>query len=382
MTANTRLHGGTVAAPDGTLDRLDVLIADGKIAGLIPAEVATDGTAEVIDVSGHLVAPGLIDLQINGGWGHDFTGDPRSIGEVAQHLPSTGVTSFLPTIVTSSRARREAATEALAALTPNTGAATVIGLHFEGPMISPERPGAHDTREIGKPSNDELRSWTREGGISMVTIAPEIDGALDVIRQLRAAGVVVSAGHTGCSAAEFAAARSAGASMVTHLFNAMAPFSHRDPGPVGATLADAGVHAGIICDGIHVDPIAVRMACRALGLDRVILVTDAVAALGLEHGTSRVGDATVTVSERGVRMDNDVLAGSNLSLDQAIRNLVSFTGCSPAQAIRAATRNPADLLGIADRGRLQVGRIADLVVFDEGLHPQRTIIGGHSVWKS
>lgn len=382
MTAVTRLAGGSIATPEGTLDRVDVLIANGRIVDLVAPDAGADIADRAIDVTDRIVAPGLIDIQINGGWGGDFTGNPGSIREVAARLPSTGVTAFVPTIVTSSPAQREAAIEALAALETRPDAALALGLHFEGPIISPNRPGAHNPKYIGVPSAIEIDTWTRRRGVAIVTLAPEVSGATELTGRLADQGIVVSAGHTECSAGEFAAARAAGVSMVTHLFNAMAPFSHREPGPIGATLADDSVHAGIICDGIHIDPVAVRMAYRALGPARTILVSDAVAALGLADSAVQLGDLNVTVSDRGVRTSDDVLAGSNLALGQAIRNLVRFTGCSPAQAIRAATANPADVLGLTDRGRVQVGCVADIIVFDRNLKLERTIIGGHTAWKS
>lgn len=377
----TRLIGGRIATPHGTLERLDVVIRAGRIADLLPPDAGAPASAESIDVSGSIVAPGLIDLQINGGWGHDFTGDPTKIGDVAARLPSTGVTAFVPTIVTTTKRRRLAAIDALTTHTFTSGAAAVLGLHFEGPVISPDRPGVHDPDLIGVPAADELDTWSRERGVTIVTLAPEVPGALELTETLSNRGVVVSAGHTNCTSAQFDAARAAGLTMVTHLFNAMSPFSHRSPGPIGSALADGDVHVGLICDGIHVDPIAVRMAWRALGAARTMLVTDAVAALGLDVDTVGLGDRTVTVSDRGVRTHDDVLAGSNLSLDQAVRNLVEFAGCAPADAIRAASTNPADLLGLADRGRIQVGAIADLVVFDQQLRVERTIIAGLTAWK-
>ena len=385
MTLATRLAGGSVVTAEGTLEPLDVTIADGRIIGLAPRgspDAASEGTADTIDVAGKIIAPGLIDVQINGGWGHDFTGDPSTIGAVAAHLPSTGVTAFVPTIVSSPQDRRTAALAAIAVLPDDRTAATALGLHFEGPIISPERPGAHDPRHICVPSEAELDTWTRQNGVAVVTLAPEVPGAVELTRQLTEAGIVVSIGHTVCTAAEFSEARDAGASMVTHLFNAMSAFSHRSPGPIGATIADSGVCAGIICDGIHVDPVAVRMAWRALGADHTILVTDAVAALGLDDATVQLGGITVTVSERGVRTADDVLAGSNLALDQAIRNLVAFTGCTPGEAIRSATATPAEVLGLTDRGRIEVGVRADIAVFDQDLQVERTLIEGHTVWKS
>lgn len=378
----TELTGGSVVTDAGTLVPFDVVIRGGRITELRSPDRRRSPGADSLDVTGKIVAPGLVDVQINGGWGHDFTGDPTTIGDVARWLPSTGVTAFVPTIVTSSATRRTAALEALARLEQSDDRASALGIHFEGPIISPECQGAHDPERIGFPPPAELDRWNRERGLAIVTIAPEVPGAIELIAELVARGVVVSIGHTACSVAEFAEARTAGASMVTHLFNAMAPFTHRRPGPIGAALADDDVYAGIICDGIHADPVAVRLAWKALGPDHLILVSDAVAALGLGFGTVRLGDFEVTISERGVRTGGDVLAGSNLPLDQAVRNLVEFTGCSPARAIRAASANPADLLGLDDRGRIGVGAIADLVVFDQDLHVERTIIEGHTAWKS
>jgi N-acetylglucosamine-6-phosphate deacetylase len=192
----------------------------------------------------------------------------------------------------------------------------------------------------------------------------------------------VSIGHTDCTADEFAAGVEAGATYVTHLFNAMRPFSHRDPGPIGAALADDAVVAGLICDGIHVDPVAVRMAWRSLGPDRLNLVTDAVAVLGSEPGASRLGAVDVTVDDRGVRTADGVLAGSDLSLDCAVRNLVAFTGCAVPDAITTVTATPARLLGLADRGRLERGARADVTVLDGDLAVVATIVGGEVAWRS
>jgi N-acetylglucosamine-6-phosphate deacetylase len=337
----------------------------------------------VVDVTGMYVAPGFIDLQLNGGWGHDFTSDPHSIGDVARRLPSTGVTAFLPTIVTAPATARWAALDSITATPVDSGdpAAMPLGLHFEGPAISPKRPGAHDPRWIGLPGKDEIDAWTNARGVAMVTLAPECDGAFDLITSLVAAGVAVSAGHSECSPAVFAAACRAGVGMVTHLFNAMAPFSHRDPGLVGSVLG-GDTFAGLICDGIHVDALAVKVAWRALGSQRTVLVTDAIAALGLDAAETRLGDVTVSIDETGVRTADGVLAGSNLTLDRAVRNVVEYTGCTPAEAISTVTRNPASVLGIEDRGRIAVGARADIVVLDPSLHVMQTFVGGELAWRS
>jgi len=382
-TASTVLKGGRVVTPDGITEATDVVLRAGRVEAVVPAGSAS-GDA-VLDVTGMLVAPGMIDLQLNGGWGHDFTTDAASIAAVASHLPATGVTAFAPTIVTAPAGRRRAALDVMRTLPSTTtgtrAPAAVLGLHFEGPLLNPDRAGAHERTHIGLPQRSELDSWSRADGVAIVTIAPEMDGALALIGELTARGVVVAAGHTACSADDFAIARRAGMTMVTHLFNAMAPFEHRNPGPVGAALADAGVAASIICDGIHVDPVAVRMAWRALGASRTILVTDATAALGVDASTQRLAGVEITVSGDRLQTPDGRLAGSNLTLDRAVRNLIEFTGCSISDAIGTVTSNPASLLGLADRGTITAGAHADIVVLDEALMVHATIVGGVTSWE-
>lgn len=361
------VRGGSVLVEGGFVEA-DVCCRDGVIVD------AVSTSAEVVDAAGLFVVPGYIDLQINGGWGHDFTRDPAAVAAVAAELPATGVTAFLPTVVTSAPEHRAAA---LATPLPTTA----LGWHFEGPMIAPSRVGAHDPAWVGAVDPAELATWPP--AVRLVTLAPETPGAHGAIATLTAAGVVVSIGHTACTADEFAAARAAGATAVTHLFNAMAPFRHRAPGPIGAALADPTVVAGLICDGIHVDPVAVAMAWRALGPDRTLLVTDAMAALGVTGAVeTTLGSLRVTAGPDGVRTTDGLLAGSNLTMDQAVRNLVAFTGCSPVEALACATRVPADLLGIADRGRIAFGARADLVLLDRSLHPRRTFVGGTTAWSA
>jgi N-acetylglucosamine-6-phosphate deacetylase len=388
LTTPRCYRGGQVLV-DGEPIRADLVVDGGLISEIVvdppPGEHA-DGD---VDCDGLVIAPGFIDLQCNGAGGMDITTHPDRILDVAAELPRFGVTSFLPTVVTASATARAAAITAMSELRrqPETASAgrriaTPLGLHFEGPMISRHHLGAHVPRFAAEPGSmlAEIDEWASSGVVSLVTLAPELDGALGVIETLVAAGVVVSAGHTAMSPADFAAARSAGLSYVTHLYNAMAPFGHRSPGPIGAVLADPSVIAGVICDGIHVDPIAVEMTWRSLGPHRMSMVSDASPALGAPYGRFTIGGFEIVHDETGVRTLDGVLAGSALELDRAVRNVMAYTGCSLADVLATVTSTPAAVLGLADRGRIRAGARADLTIVDPGGNLQRTIIGGETAW--
>jgi N-acetylglucosamine-6-phosphate deacetylase len=374
---------------DGAVVHADLVVDADRIVDVAvdpPRDGLDDGD---IDCDGLVVAPGFIDLQCNGAGGVDITSEPDRILDVAAELPRFGVTSFLPTVVTAPASTRSAAVATMAELRglPTEMAAgrrmaRPLGLHFEGPMISRNHLGAHSPRFAADPTAllAEIDEWASSGVVSLVTLAPELDGALGVVETLAAAGVVVSAGHTAMSPADFAAARSAGLSYVTHLYNAMAPFGHRSPGPIGAVLADPAVVVGVICDGIHVDPIAVEMAWRSLGPQRMSLVSDASPALGAPYGRFKIGGFEIIHDETGVRTLSGVLAGSALELDRAVRNLMAYTGCSLADALATVTSTPADLLGLPDRGRIRAGARADLTIVDPAGHLHRTVVAGTTAW--
>jgi N-acetylglucosamine-6-phosphate deacetylase len=276
----------------------------------------------------------------------------------------------------------DARTRALAALRsgppPDAVVASPLGLHLEGPFLAPERRGAHDLRYIVAPSRDLIdgEGWSRDA-VALVTLAPELPGALGLVRRLVDRGVVVAAGHSSATAAQAASAVDAGVSYVTHLFNAMAPLHHREPGLAGVALTDERVRAGLIADGLHVDPRVVALAARSLG-DRLNLVTDAVAALGAPPGRVRLGRVTAATSagDGAVRLPDGTLAGSVLSLDRAVRNLVAFAGAPLAEAVRAVTSTPAAVLGLADRGVVAPGAVGDLVLLSDAGEVAATVIGG------
>lgn len=366
------IRGGSVLR-DGEWIDADLPLHGGHVTD------AAHPAAEVIDAAGLLVVPGFLDLQCNGGIGIDLASEPERLWELAAALPRWGVTAWLPTIVTTAPDVAERALATLAVGPPDGWVgADPIGLHLEGPFLAPARKGAHDERRLQPPSLERSRGWSREAGVALVTLAPELEGALDLVVELVARGVIVSLGHSSATAAEATAGVDAGATWVTHLFNAMAPLHHREPGLAGVALTDERLHVGLIADGIHVHPTAVALAQRTLG-DRLTLVTDAVGALGMPAGTQRLGRAEVTVGDDGVRLADGTLAGSDLSMDQAVRNLVAFTGCSPEVALHAASTAPAALLSDPTRGELIAGRRADAVILDTELNVVATMVAGQVV---
>lgn len=293
---------------------------------------------------------GLVDIQVNGAAGIDLTAEPHRLWEVAAALPAYGVVAFVPTVITSDPAAREQALATYAAGPPaGWVGAEPLGLHFEGPMIAPARKGAHPERWLRPPSLELVDGWSREAGVAMVTIAPELPGAIDVVERLVARGVVVSVGHTAAATADVVAAVEAGARCVTHLGNAMAPLLAREPGPVGVALGADRLVAGVIVDGHHLDPHFVRAAWRALGSERFVSVSDTTAALGLPDGPARLGDQDVIVSAGTVRLADGTLAGSAASLLDCLRLLVAQTGCTLDEAVATATTTPLTLLGLPPR---------------------------------
>lgn len=363
------VRGASVWRDGGWSDR-DLACRDGVLVdSLGPA-------AAVIDGEGLLAAPGFIDLQCNGGLGIDLASEPERLWELATALPRWGVTSWLPTIVTTPTGIVERALVTLTAgPPPGWAGATPLGLHLEGPFLAPSKKGAHADALLRLPTLEAITGWSRQIGVALVTLAPELQGALEVIETLVERGVIVSLGHSAATTAQAVAAVDAGATWVTHLFNAMAPLHHREPGLAGVALTDDRLRVGLIADGIHVHPTAVALAQRTLG-ERLTLVTDAVAALGMPPGEQTLGRAVVTVGDDGVRLADGTLAGSNLAMSQAVRNLVAFTECTPEAALHGAAAAPAELLSDPSRGTLASGARADLVLLTPDLEVLVTIVAG------
>lgn len=330
-----------------------------------------ESSLTTVDLSGFYVAPGYIDLQINGGWGIDLQQSPERVWELGKRLVEVGVTSFCPTLTSDGTAHLEAALQASSERPADYNGAHVCGWHLEGPWLNPERNGAHSEHAI-QSIGDGIANGsymagdlTKEGGVSIVTLAPELAGAMDAIATLAGADVVVSLGHSEASMPVARKAFEAGATMGTHLFNAMPGLHHRSLS-LATALALEAPFVGLIADGVHVAPEMVKLAWR-VAADRLLLVSDAVAAMG-----QPALDSTKEVA----RTFDGTIAGSLNGLDQCVRNLVSFTSATKSEAIAAATATPAQAIGLSDRGHLAEEGRADLIVLSNELEVVMTIVDG------
>ena len=296
MSESLAITNARILTPDGLVAG-DVVVENGRISTVTaPGGRAPTGYAKVIDARQRLLTPGFIDLQVNGGLGLDFTADPSTIWAVAEQLPRFGVTAFLPTIITSPPATVRRAQQVLQAGPPaGFAGARPLGLHLEGPFLNPDKKGAHNADFLRLPDMALLATWSPATGVRLVTLAPEIAGAMPAIRTLAAQGVVVSAGHSNADLETATTAFDAGVRYGTHLFNAMPPLHHREPGLAGALLTDERATIGLIADGLHVHPRWLQLIWAAAA-PRLNLVTDAMAALGLGDGVYPLGDRVVTVA--------------------------------------------------------------------------------------
>ncbi|MGI9146637.1 MAG: N-acetylglucosamine-6-phosphate deacetylase [Chloroflexota bacterium] len=358
-----------------------VEVADGRIVG-VQASLRPQ-PADVVVNSGW-IAPGLIDLQVNGAGGVDLTSaSDRSaaLNQVGRTLALHGVTAFCPTIVS---APLPIVLESLAGYAPGPsrtfpGAAESLGVHVEGPFIDPQHRGIHDPACLRSASSAELSRWLSVGRPAIVTLAAEQPGGLEAIAALTRAGVVVSLGHSGADDRQACAGLKAGARLATHLFNAMPALHHRRPGLIGALLASTAV-LGLIADGVHVDRLVVDLVVNRAGSERVVLVSDALAGAGAPPGPTRLGTQSLVSDGEVVRHADGTLAGSARLLDFGLRNVRAWLpAMPPGQLVDMATRTPANLLGLRHKGRVAVGCDADLIVLDADFGVLSTFVRGEVV---
>ncbi len=350
---------------------------------LVPGDVdVIEGTIAAVGLAGGgsgLAVPGYVDLQVNGFGGVDFLStDVDGYRKVGAALLARGITAYQPTLITAPKQDLLAAVAVAGeAAEIGTGGARILGVHLEGPFISPLRPGAHPVEAISPPDVELMAQLLAAGPITTVTLAPELPGALEIADLLLRAGVTVSCGHTNATAAEANAAFDRGVHTVTHLFNAMRPLAHRDPGIVGAALAREDVVVQIVLDHDHLARETSLLAWRA-ARGRLCLVSDAMPGAGLGDGVYQLGRIDILVKGGRSRLADGTIAGSTMALDQAMRNLVGL-GSSIEEAVAAVTSVPARVLGRTDIGVLAVGAPADVVILDSGLGVNRVLLAGVEV---
>jgi N-acetylglucosamine-6-phosphate deacetylase len=363
-----------------------VAVEDGRVVEVLDRRPPPGPGHTALDRG--VLAPGLIDLQLNGAFGVDLVdADPDGWQRVLSRLPSTGVTALLATFISApvedlAAAMGRAAAARTAAAKRGQGS-RLLGVHLEGPFLSERRRGAHDASHLVDPTPELVDRLTEAGAevLALLTLAPERDGAIEATKRLAGAGVLVSVGHSDALADQVAAAAEAGARMVTHLFNAQRGLHHREPGVAGQALADPRLACGLIADLHHVHPAICRVVMEAARA-RVALVTDAVSALGMPPGRYELGSEVVELHEGSPPLRADgTLAGSNLRLDEAVGNVVGL-GVDPVRAVEAATTIPADLLGRHDLGRLEPGARADLVWLSDSWRALATWVDGVKLWEA
>ena len=372
------LVGARLHTPEGLVPGRALLLADGTIRDIV-ADDAVPATARATRLAGGTLAAGFIDLQVNGGGGVMFNDAPTAatIAAIGRAHRAFGTTGFLATFISGARADMARAVAAVREAM-DSGEPGVLGIHFEGPHINPARRGAHDARAIRPPAEGDIDLLASLGaGRTLVTLAPECVTPAD-IAALAARGVIVAAGHSEANADTMDTAMAHGLTGVTHLFNAMGPLGHREPGAAGAALTRDRLACGIIADGAHVHWDVLRLAWRAKPRGTLFLVTDAMAPVGApDAGVIRIGNETVRTVGGCLRLADGRLAGSLLNMGQAVRNCVMHAGIPLADALAMAAAYPADFLGLGEsRGRLAPGLRADLVWLDDDLRVRATWIGG------
>ncbi|HKT50699.1 MAG TPA: N-acetylglucosamine-6-phosphate deacetylase [Candidatus Angelobacter sp.] len=362
-----------------------IVIEDGYVTSVGSQNEAAVPPGKILAFKDQVLAPAYLDIHLHGSGGHDvMEADDTALMAIESMLASRGVAAYLPTTVTAAEDRTLRALEHLGKAMRKgvqPGRTTPVGIHLEGPFISCAKRGVHPPEHLVAPSPEKLeRYWEASGGtLRMLTIAPEIPGAIETIRHARQLGIRCSIGHSNATYEEATAGIAAGATHATHTFNAMRALDHRDPGILGAVLQHRELTADIIADGIHVHPSVVDLFIRAKGLDRAILITDAISATGMPEGRYDLGGLEVEVKDERCQY-NGKLAGSVLTLERAIRNVMSFSKLNLQDALRLVTLNPALLIGMSEeRGSLKPGSRADIVVLTPEGQLVQTLLGGEVV---
>jgi N-acetylglucosamine-6-phosphate deacetylase len=357
------------------------VVYDGNIAAIVPEEqVGQYEVYEEIDAGGRYLSPGFIDIHVHGCSGFDAMDDEEeALAAISKSVLQTGVTSFLPTTMTMPFTKIEKAMGRIRQLIGKTDGAEILGCHMEGPFINEEYKGAQDKRYIIGPELSRIAPYL--DCIKIITLAPEIAGSRDFIEVCKQKGIIVSIGHSSATYEQAMEAIALGATHMTHTFNALPGLHHRRPGAIGAAM-DSNIMCELIADNLHVHPAMQRLLLKVKGLEKIVLISDALRASLLGDGQYDLGGQNVFVKNGEAHLASGVLAGSVLALNQAVSNFRNNTGLDLAKAVQLVTINPAREIGVADsKGSIEVGKHADMVIFDEKLKIFATFVRGNSLYR-
>lgn len=383
----TIIHNGKLICGDIIIPTGYIGIENGVIIEIGTGDVTkkttvrhSESNAHWIDAEGCFVSPGFIDLHVHGVGVCDLYKDTvKGLKRMAKILASQGVTSFLPTIITAPINKILEAISAIKTHAKEINGANILGINLEGPFINPEKRGAHPLKDIKSPNILDLKSIidAGEGFLKIMTIAPELPGALDLVNLLKENEVIPAIGHTMASFEETNEAINKGFSYITHTFNAMTPFHHRNPGAIGAIMLHKEVITEIIADGNHLHPAIVRLICQIRNKDRIMLITDALTGIMRKGDKAEFADEEVECTGAGAYNTKDILMGSTVPMNKAIYNVPQFTDLSLTSAIKLATINPANVLGVSNKkGSIEIGKDADIVILGDDFSVKTTLVGG------
>jgi len=379
------ITGGTICTPFEEIKNGTVLIKNGVIQYVGKRKAFPQWGYTKIDATGKLIFPGLIDLQVNGGGGvlYNDAVSPNEFESISRANASTGTTSILATVISDSPKKLIEIFKRIADFkkTKYSGA-QVVGIHLEGPYLNPARRGGHAAEYLFEPNLDHFKSieTASQGNLKIVSLAPELSGALELISYIKKRGIRCSVAHTKATFDEIYRATSHGLDMGTHLYNAMEQLGSREPGTVGAILSNDSISTGLICDGKHVHPMSLRVAIRAKGIDKVFAVTDAVSPLGTSLTSFKLYGVDVVIRDGGCYTPEGVLAGSATPLLSGVKNLINLVGLSMKDAVRMATINPAKEIGISkNKGSLEIGKDADILICNPDYTVNKVFVQGQVI---
>ncbi|MFP4077656.1 MAG: N-acetylglucosamine-6-phosphate deacetylase [Bacillota bacterium] len=378
-----------IVTPEERLEGYSLLVEDGFIKGLIAPEAPIPETNRTIDGEGNYLAPGMIDIHNHGNTGYDtMDATPEALESIATYHLKNGVTGYLATTVTSPHAMLLDAIDNVVEFQRHQAwddpIATLLGIYFEGPFFNVKKKGAQPEKDIQSPDLSTLRSYIEQSPetFKVVALAPELDGALDMVEFLNQQGIECAFAHTDATYEETEKGIDAGIRLATHMYNGMRGFTHREPGALGAALTDDRVVSELIVDGVHLHKAAVDLALKTKGVERIVLISDAMRAAGLEDGTYELGGQTVVTKDGQARLDDGTIAGSTLDLNQAVKNIIRDNHVSIEDAFRMASLNPAKVIGLDDElGSIEAEKRADLVLLNEDFDVIRVFKAGQEVYR-